>query len=708
MTVETPTIRLRYQGDGSSVNFPIDFMFYDPDDITVYLGTAKLQSGYSISGAGSGSGTLTLNAAPAAGVVLQVILTVPFTQLVKLADGTGFPSDTLNEINDRAIQAMLRLSDLMSRAIIAPDADNVPNFALPIASQRLNTGMGFDSVGNLSLFQTLPSGTLSRDAISSFLKPQTLAEQNANVVPVAKWYDEGNWLRYGADPNGILNSDAALAQAIAVACMSGGPSGIGNHGRVYMPKGIYKLTSDNPFRNPTTVQRGIIFEGDGIASTVINFYCGTTVQYLFDGAVGEQSYLSATFRDMCFQGDTNQYTHGFSWYNSQGWRFTNVWFINFSSVWESNGNTNGDSLKCITCKVTQWGSRVFIQNNEQSLNNEFHSCDFESGYGDMFRVGTGGGGALRVYGGSLIMDNAAGNTTNHYLLRIDDGASVSDNNGTYTFFGMQTELHDPHCCLVYSGATGAQAPEILFDAINNTETNGARITAVNKQSRITFRNSILTKNQGSTYQVVGPVAGGDQYGDPGTIVFENCEVPVNLSTFIDLEFGADSLLWGYAAARNCYWTNNDNGVARTVRYAIDFDMNWMNGGRSSHPMRVKRAYGKPQNRSWPDNTTAFDWTINLPVGALITKIVAYRPATGAATAYTLLVGNGDKSTTYATSGASTCNAAQTLLVDNSNAPANWINAGSTTPNNQVRLWATTTGTGTPTVGQSGYFYVEYL
>lgn len=165
MTVSNQQVRVSYLGDGTSKTFPVPFPFYLDTDITVLLGNLLQSSGYSITGGEDANGNpqtgnVIFAAAPATGVAVQFILDVPLTQLVQLVDGTGFPSSTLNQVNDRAVQALLRLADKMGRSIVAPDGDVSPQLTLPPASTRANTIAIFDSNGNFSTAQSLPPGTV--------------------------------------------------------------------------------------------------------------------------------------------------------------------------------------------------------------------------------------------------------------------------------------------------------------------------------------------------------------------------------------------------------------------------------------------------------------------------------------------------------------------------------------------------------------------
>lgn len=218
MTVSNQQVRVSYTGDSMSTAFPIPFPFFASTDLLVYLGGGAIASGYTTTGGNGNTGALIMASAPLLGVNLQIILNDPITQIVALVDGTAFPSATLNQVNDRAIQIMLRLADRLSRAIIAPDGDISPGMALPSAALRASSNLGFDVLGNLTLNQTLPSGTLSRGSIGNLLYPLTALEISNLVTVTDLGYAPGNVLRYGADPSGLTSSDAAITNALKAVC----------------------------------------------------------------------------------------------------------------------------------------------------------------------------------------------------------------------------------------------------------------------------------------------------------------------------------------------------------------------------------------------------------------------------------------------------------------------------------------------------------
>ena len=211
MTISSTVSRISYVGDGSSVNFPVPWLFYANTDLLVLLnGVVQTYSAnYTVSGAGLGSGTVTMTVAPAAAANLQIIMNPPQTQTANFVDGTDFPSATLDQVNDRAIQVAQRLQDQISRALRAPDGDAAPAMLLPIAATRASTALGFDVSGNVTVLQSLPSGTLSQASIGQFLYPTMTGE----VGVVSPWYPYGNVLRYGADATGVAECSANCQNA---------------------------------------------------------------------------------------------------------------------------------------------------------------------------------------------------------------------------------------------------------------------------------------------------------------------------------------------------------------------------------------------------------------------------------------------------------------------------------------------------------------
>jgi hypothetical protein len=555
----------------------------------------------------------------------------------------------------------------------------------------------------------IPGGTVDNllliDDVFASLHPRTASEVAQRIFPANYTYAPGNVLRYGADPTGAADSFAAVRNCMKAALSGRNQAGMGDHGRIYFPRGTYLIDGDGVFNDPADFQRGFIIEGDGLSSSVLKLKTNGAERWFYDNqAKSTQQYIFVTVRDLLFTSDSAEHGNGFRFQQDQGWRFFRCWLLQLNIALDSEGGhtgNNGSEHKFFGCKFTHIHDAVHRFDNLQCLNIEYHSCDIESIFGDVFRIDAGGGGALRVFGGSFIMDDGG---SPRYLLNID-GGGLGNNNNTYTINGIQTELHSTNNRLVRHGAGGGGA-HIVFNDCNFTATNGAREQVGISTARVTFNRCVLTQNQGDTYRVSGPTAGGDQYGEPGSLHFNDCDVPVNLSTFCSTPAGSgDGLAWGTVSARGCYNNRYVPMDLRIHRYAVDFDLNWQNGGRAANFAGLKTISVKPQNRSWPSGDARFDWMVTLPVGAMIAGIQILRPVNaGNAGAYTLHVGNGDKSITYGTDGGGiSAPAARSIIVQYD--IAHLVAAGEGSPNNQVRVWADPTTAFAGAIG--GYFIVQY-
>lgn len=555
---------------------------------------------------------------------------------------------------------------------------------------------------------TIPGGTIDNlpliDDPFASLHPRTEAEIAARVLPSNYTYAPGNVLRYGADPTGVRSSFEAVQNCMKGALTGNNVSGMGDHGRIYFPRGTYLIDRAGVFNNSADFQRGFIIEGDGLSSSVLKLQTGGTETWFYrNDSKATQQYIFVTVRDLMFTSDSTKFGNGFRFQQEQGWRFFRCWMHGLNTAIDSDGGftgNNGSEHKFVGCKFTHIHNAVHRFNNLQCLNIEYHGCDIESIFGDVFRIDAGGGGALRVFGGSYIMDDGG---TPRYLLNIN-GGGLGNNNNTYTINGIQTELHSVNNRLVSHGSGGGGA-HIVFNDCNFTATNGAREQVSISTARVTFNRCVLTQNQGDTYRVTGPDSGGDQYGEPGSIHFNECDIPENLSLLCNTSRNTgDGFAWGLISARGCYNNKYVPSNPRTHRYAVDFDLNWYNGGRAGNFAGLKTVSGKPQNRPWPFADSSFDWSVTLPVGALIVAIQVFRPANhGSDEAYTLHVGNGDKSTIYGTDGGGiSAPMPRSIIVENSIAHMVAVGGG---PSSEVRIWADpTTKFGGAT---GGYFIVQY-
>jgi hypothetical protein len=647
---------------------------------------------------------------------------------------------------------------------------------------------------------------ITQSIIGAVFYPRTANEGNAAAAISSFQYPEGNVLRYGADPTGVMASNIAFQTAMAVTVNSAGSSGLGNCSPIYIPRGQYLINNNtlpvmnNPLGPTGNVRRGIMVYGDAMGGTRINCVSGgsTNVFWWFNPALDsrftttEQSFINLCFRDLYFLGDFPANVNFFNAYQSQGFDFERCYFNTFNTLLASNGAAGGDSWKFRHCRATE-GGNVILGNNPQMVNTEFHSCDWESWWGNIYYFGPGGGGAMRQWGGSIIMSNSTAftgsvsgtvlttsaltgtipgsggviapialgmvvqgagvpvnmeitaqlsgppggvggtatwtvnnpaittvastsMTTMAYIVSLNGGTGLGGFNGTYLIDGVQTQQQSTQTGTCNITQAGSQVPVVCFRESNFTSGTvlTSRLMVSAQGGRVRFVRCGLTQNPSDTYSMTGN-ATGDQYGDPGTLEFFDCNVLATLPTLITLAASSDGLIWGTATARKCFQGAYNPATPRTSRTALDFDLNGGNQGFCSNGRELLRAWFKPLNRQWPDSTTTFNWTLTLPPGALIVRTCLSRTANAGGGSNTWVAnlgyGTGGTLTAYGSSASSALNVTQTWIQDsnpagNSSTAVGFLLQTSGTYANQITLSATTSVTGAA-VGSLGEAWVEY-
>lgn len=236
MTIGTNTARVSFNCDGVTSAFPVPIQAYQAQDFLVLatnaggVTTLVLNSDYTLAPSGTlaptqwslATRTGQLPSPFVAGITLQVILNPQQVQQTQYVQGQQFPSLAVQTNVDRLTQMVIRESDILARAIVAPDGDVAPVMTLPPASARKSTNLGFDANGNVAVNIALASGVISTATLAPFLNlSQTAAEAAAGVVPTALQYPPYTPRRYGALGDGATNDTAAWLSAIA-ACPVGG------------------------------------------------------------------------------------------------------------------------------------------------------------------------------------------------------------------------------------------------------------------------------------------------------------------------------------------------------------------------------------------------------------------------------------------------------------------------------------------------------
>lgn len=177
MTISTEALPQSFDGDDSTVDFPIPWKYFKKSHVIATLRDSSavetiwvLDTDYTLTDAGVASGgTLTATTAPATGETLIIDLDPPNTQNKSLPRGGQFPSPSVEDALDLAAQRDSKIENVLDRALRVPKTDSQigSGLELPIDSERASQFMAFDSNG----------------------KATTAAGTSANLGPVSTYID---------------------------------------------------------------------------------------------------------------------------------------------------------------------------------------------------------------------------------------------------------------------------------------------------------------------------------------------------------------------------------------------------------------------------------------------------------------------------------------------------------------------------------------
>src|SRR3989304_4547580 len=148
MTISTEPTPLSYDGDDSTIAFPVTFKYFVKSHVIATLRSAAgtetvwvLNTDYTLTAADvDAGGTLTATTAPATNQTLVITLEPPNTQSESLPLGGSFPSSSVEDGLDLATQRDSKIENLVDRCIRVPvtDTQSGSELELPIDSDRAN------------------------------------------------------------------------------------------------------------------------------------------------------------------------------------------------------------------------------------------------------------------------------------------------------------------------------------------------------------------------------------------------------------------------------------------------------------------------------------------------------------------------------------------------------------------------------------------
>lgn len=473
---------------------------------------------------------------------------------------------------------------------------------------------------------------------------------------------------FGAVGDGVTDDSTAILSCVnAAAALSAGAHS--SRASVYFPPGIYLLSSSAALTetNATSIAAGIHFYGAGMYASILRLNPSGSDLYFYNNAASPREQF-CSFEDLGFEGlapaslsaytDISNNAKGFRLWattatgsHEQGFRFTRCRFFGLHTMFETAGNNTTSENSFVQCKISHIKSVVLSLNNLQSFNHSFHATDIEAIYGDVFVIGTLGGGAIKMYGGSVILfsDTAA----DTYFFKAT--GSSGTNGFPFSFSGVRFEFRGNTANFASISDAVIQDVHVNDSFMLTTATsNLANFCKVARAGQIMFNGCSFNEGSTGLYQFHDTAAVGG-YAN-GLISFERCGLPIDWSDrcFLDNRYG-------HIRAVDCYGTNT--GVITTPRhYAHDFDLRgdetaggvatWSGadaiarkdaGNGTGQGWRLKTAQIKMGSEFWPDTT---EQGLRLPKNAIMKSLHLRKPALGAdSTSVTFRIGRADKSGT---------------------------------------------------------------
>ncbi|MEI6984976.1 MAG: glycosyl hydrolase family 28-related protein, partial [Rhodospirillaceae bacterium] len=216
--------RVQYNANGSQTAFYYAFPIFAAEDLTVFIGAALQQTGYTVSGSGSSSGgTVTFATPPTAGGVVTLSRRVPVERVTDFMESGPLSARSLNTELDVLTACLQQIAADQSLMIHYAGTDLPASAELPARAVRANHLLSFDGGGNPTV--TAP---VDAAALSTFIPPgagatpRPIRDKLADLVSVKD---------FGAAGDGVTNDTLAIQAALTA------------HQAVFVPEGTYVISA---------------------------------------------------------------------------------------------------------------------------------------------------------------------------------------------------------------------------------------------------------------------------------------------------------------------------------------------------------------------------------------------------------------------------------------------------------------------------------
>ena len=113
--------RVQYIGDGAQTVFPYAFGIFEDEDIEVYADETRMESGYTVTGAGSSTGgSVVFDTPPADGVRITLLRNLSIECVSDFQDGGELRAKVLNYELDYQTACMQQIAEDLNRSMVLP------------------------------------------------------------------------------------------------------------------------------------------------------------------------------------------------------------------------------------------------------------------------------------------------------------------------------------------------------------------------------------------------------------------------------------------------------------------------------------------------------------------------------------------------------------------------------------------------------------